>query len=640
MEHGFNNIIDLLIAILLMFLVPLLYFGLKQDSLTSQLLDEKTQNFVENVRTQGYLTKSMYETYRNDLDKIQVIGEIQIQHKESIQEPEYRLKTVEEVIDEQNSTWNGDNKYTYVPVSTEIPQVTDPINSDGIINTETNESILANAVDGSSDLGHIHDSSCYVGHIHNTSCYLVHYHSGNSTSGGGCYGGVNYNYHNHKTSCYHTHSSYYCYTSKTCGGSATYSHSSSGNYGSTLCPTCGVSVDDGYVEYYKCITCGASMGGIYYNLTTYHCGKKLRNGTGTTYNIKSSCTATRSVLTCTISTTDPICGKTTSTIEGVSSYYINCGKSSGTSYLNCSKSVDTTPDCNQLIMGISPTHPTQTVYINNPLITTATVTYKNGSTKVVICSTDFATNTILQNHNVTLTYSNSVEGIVYGPYTCTITVTVIPKTNTCIRGHTYNLNYDGSDPGCIYCNSWLEKLEILSPESKEVTIYKGGVLEDNNVILLATYLSGRTESLTSGYAHNFDSNFVGSQNVIISYKGLYTTLKVITKRNLILCKTCKKLYELYPDNMDPGCPYCAALIPIFTGNVLKYYGETYSNEIENELYNGVGVYYFKAGDYMNVKVIKKNKSIGSKLLGIIPGMETVIIQSEYGGRIRDESFYR
>jgi hypothetical protein len=640
MEHGFDNVIDALIAILLLFLVPLLYFGLKQDSLTKQLLDEKTVNFVENVRTQGSLTKSMYETYRNEIEKIQVIGDVQIKHKALILEPEYRLKTVKEVIEEQDSSWDGDNTYTYVPVTTERPQVTDPINPDGIINTETNESVLATATDGSSDPGHIHDSGCYVGHTHNSSCYSVHYHTGNSSSGGGCYGGVNYNYHTHKSSCYHTHSSYYCYTNKTCGGSATYSHSGSGNYGSTLCPTCGESVDDGYVEYYKCSTCGASMGGIYHNLTTYHCGKKLRNGSGTTNNVKSSCTASRSVLTCTISTTDPICGKTTSTIEGISSYYINCGKSSGTSYLTCGKSVDTSPDCNQLIIGISPTHPIQTVYLNNPLITTATVTYKNGSTKVLISNSNFITNIIVQNQTVNLSYSNSIEGVSYGPYTCTITVTVIPKTKTCNRGHTYNLNYDGSDPGCIYCDSWLEKLDVLSPSSKILTIYKGANLEDKGVIILATYLNGRTESLTTGYAHNLDPHYLGSQNVTISYKGLYTTLKVITKRNLALCGTCGKLYELYPDGTDPGCPYCAALIPIFTGNVLKYYSETYSSDIEEELYNGTGAYNFKVEDFINLTVTKKNESIGSKLLGIIPGMENVIIRSEYGGKIRDESLYR
>ena len=69
---------------------------------------------------------------------------------------------------------------------------------------------------------------------------------------------------------------------------------------------------------------------------------------------------------------------------------------------------------------------------------------------------------------------------------------------------------------------------------------------------------------------NLDKNYVGTQTVTISYKGKNTYLTVTTKRNLTRCSICNRYYELYPDDTDPGCPYCLSLTPIFTGNVLEY----------------------------------------------------------------------
>ncbi|MDF2487200.1 MAG: hypothetical protein K0R46_3368, partial [Herbinix sp.] len=108
------------------------------------------------------------------------------------------------------------------------------------------------------------------------------------------------------------------------------------------------------------------------------------------------------------------------------------------------------------------------------------------------------------------------------------------------------------------------------------------------------------------------------------------------KRNIIKCPICGRYYELYPDDSDPGCPYCAARIPVFTGNIMKYYAMTYSDEILNAIY-GSGAYYFKTGDYFSLTVSNRTKTLGTRLLApFIHGAPDINIHVECGGTIRDE----
>ena len=226
--------------------------------------------------------------------------------------------------------------------------------------------------------------------------------------------------------------------------------------------------------------------------------------------------------------------------------------------LNCGLTEDSTLDCGAMVTSISPTHSSQTVATGDPLITTVLVTHADGSTSTQIGTCNFSTAAVASNRTVTITYSYTVDGVTYSK-TCNITVNVVQRTKTCGNGHVYNMNSDGTDPGCPYCKAWIKSLTFVYPTSGVVTIYKGTSLEDNNVTLLATYLDGHTEYLYDEYLNNLDKEYVGTQVVTLTYKGVYKTLTVITKRNLTQCSTCGKYYELYPDNSDPGCPYCLSL---------------------------------------------------------------------------------
>jgi Zn finger protein HypA/HybF involved in hydrogenase expression len=609
MENIFKKVIDILIAVIIMFFFPLLYFSQRQDTITQNVVRARTTELVDTVRTRGFITKDMYSTYLESLEHAHLLGDLDLEHKELILEPEYRFKTADEVREEQDAAWGGQNIYHYIPVTTEVPYVADEIDTSGV-SADTNATVIANTPSSPASPTHVHTDSCYSGHRH----------IGSPTEYGGCYTATAY--HSHSSGCYsyynytHTHNSSCYYTStSTCGGSYSWSISTitphvhsimedgckgmiSGQKATGKCNKCGATIT--YAYYQSCSVCDFYIG----DWRPSSCSKTTTS-TNLICGMVEGQTYTGSTL---------VCGKTTSTVEG---YKASCGLTE-----------DTTIDCGTIIESITPTHSIQKVYIDNPFITVVIVTYRNGSSSPKIAAPNFTPNQLVQNKLVTLTYSGK---------TTTITVTVIPKTKTCINGHTYHLKNDGSDPGCPYCNSWLRSISVISPTSGEITIYKGTTLESNGVAVLAVYLNGRTETLYSGYANNLDSNFVGSQTVTISYKGKYTSLKVNTKRNLVECSQCRRFYELLPDDTDPGCPYCAALIPVFTGNVMKYYTKYSTEDILKDLYEGSGIYYFKRGDFFQIDIKNRNKTMGTRFLNaFLPVVNDISIQVKYGGAIRDE----
>ncbi|MHB8127497.1 MAG: hypothetical protein ACYDEX_00660, partial [Mobilitalea sp.] len=547
--HG--HIIDFIVAIVLMFLGTLLYFGQKQDSLVQTLVSTETEILVNVIRSQGYLTREMYDGYLEDLSHTGMLYEVSLEHRQSINEPEYRFRTAEEVITEQDTAFTGSNVYTFWPVSTSIPVVTDPV-STGSLNTETNASVLASAVNTPAAASHVHTEGCYTGHRH----------IGNGSVNGGCY--TLPQAHSHISSCYqpyeytHTHSSG-CYSSRTCGGTMSVSGGGgSTNYVNGHCR--GKTLTTSYGGY-KCGSCGNTGSWGFIISESCGCGYSWSySGSG------GQCSQQIPYLSCTMSEgvtysgSSIVCGKTDYTIE---SYGLSCGLI-----------LDTVIDCGQIISSILPTHQVQTVALGDPLITTITANFLDGSTKVLVATTSYLTSSVVQNKIATLTYAYSISGIAYSK-TCNITVSVIPRSKICVNGHTYNLNSNGSDPGCPYCHAWLSSLTIVNPATGSITIYKGTTLPGNGVTLLATYLDGTTQYLYTEYLDNLDTQFVGTQNVTLSYKGKYVSLTVKTKRNLTLCGVCTRYYELYPDGSDPGCPWCQSRTPIFTGNVLEYFDKNY-----------------------------------------------------------------
>lgn len=584
---NFERVIDIIVGIIIMFLVPFLYFSQGHDRLLQEMIKLKTSEFTDLIETQGYISKNMYEGFLQNLSTANVMFDVSIEHQELVYEPEYRLRTPDEIIEEQDNAYSGENTYTYIPVHTEKPIVNDPIDTNGL-NQDSNESVLAGAINRPASTTHVHNDACYNG-------ATKHIHQGNSSNGGACYksssgGGT------------------------ACGAPRTLSVSRSPS-GAAKCTTnnCTGWKDVTQITESFICTWGHNSSAAHYYVSCSTCGV-------TGYeNLHQNWIPSNTGVPC-------------SQVNSTPSYTLSCSKNT-TDYYMGDKAVGMV--CHLMIESITPTHPVQKVQQGMPIITTVNITYKDGSTKVVVCNTTYSSSSIVQNKNVTLTHKYTIWNVTY-ENTGNIIITVIPKNKTCVKGHAYNLKADGGDPGCPYCKAWLLSLVIAYPSSGNLTIYKGKTLQESGVGLLATYLDGRSEYVYDGYVDNLDRNYVGTQRVTLGYKGKTITLTVITNRNLVKCNVCKLDYELYPDGSDPSCPYCAARTPIFTGNVLTYYQLDTEHDIVASLYEGDGRYNVREGDYLSILVRNRGETLGGKILGLtIPGIETTRIRVQQGGMVRD-----
>lgn len=573
-QNVLGKLLDLVIAILIMILFPLLYFGFQSDKITENVTQMNTSNFVDNVSEHGMLTDTMYQVYLTRLSSTNLVYEIEMEHEHLIYEPEYRFKTAEEIKEEQNSAYTGSNDYTYEEVISDKPEVNEEV-EEGIVNSETNESVLASSVDIPANPYHVHTDACYAG--------TKHVHTGSSSSGTGCYAGGKVTE-----------------VSRECGGYFVGRFITTYYYeGSYWCSSCGgglswiSSTQDVGTQTRQCHTCGAS--------NTISSTSSFRQWYG-------NCTG------CSASSVSSIDYSGTKHTWTERTYLLNCGKTTGKYYDESGREV--VHMCNLIIVSILATHPVQTKYQGQALITTARATYLDGSTKVIICSTDFDTNTLCNSRTISIYYIGYNSTKTTGRFTTNIVVTILPRTSLCTYGHIYRLNGDGSDPSCPYCKAWVKNLSIVEPSSRKLTITKGTSLWENGVVLIAIYFDGRSEYVHTGYLDNLDPVYVGIQNVTIGFKGKYVYLQVTSKPKQMLCDICGKYYDLYPDDTDPGCTYCKALIPVFTGKILTYY-ETYKEEEILEVMEREGVYLFSRGDLFTVKVQSKTHTLGGKLLRMV-----------------------
>ncbi len=757
MRNYFEQIVDIVLTIAIIFLVPLIYFGQKSDIIIQTLASESTISFGNEIRSKGYLSKDMYDNFLMDLSNTGLLYEVDLEQRHTVYEPEYRMRTADEIIEEQDKAYTGSNIYTYRPVRTEIPYVNDPVNN-GTLNSETNESVLASAVNTPASASHVHTDDCYGGHRHDgaMSYTTLHKHDTNCLKYAAAY--LTY------ATCYNCSKRYLenqvfyywddnnnraVFSSGHTYTKCWYCDSTRGGYGQATTTaygwSCGFNKDidgDGYTDdvgkevaysytlsapppqYYRypslndgsnqivnkgmtykngCYTYHlhgyipmysnswhpspygplndiAGVGGAENNCRlpdrfTFYLWHDDYGDMYTQITYKTEIQADESVLfkfeSCygfdnnlwcprtltwsqlynyflyssrfldfcrTYYKSDYLYGISSSDLILKTSYNTNnvnkCSLTSGW-YPNCGQTQSTNLSCDKLMISITPTHPVQTVAIGDPLITTVTATYADGSTKVLVATSTFSTNAIIQNTQAPLTYTYSVDGISYFK-SCNITVTVIPRSKTCVNEHMYNLKTDGSDPGCPYCKSWLRSLAMTYPTTGSMTIYKGTTLSENGVTLLATYLDGHTEYLYNEYVDNLDKQYVGTQNVTLSYKGKYVYLTVITKRNLTKCTTCSRFYELYPDGSDPGCPYCLSRTPIFTGNVMEYETKYFDKDILKELYEGSGTYYFTNRDSIVIDVKNTKASMSQNLMKLIfKGLGETNIQVVDAGYIRE-----
>ena len=193
------------------------------------------------------------------------------------------------------------------------------------------------------------------------------------------------------------------------------------------------------------------------------------------------------------------------------------------------------PICDRVVSSIRAKFPTQTVDKGNPINTTAIATYLDGHEGEVNCSSNCNPN-LVGTQTVTLTYTGLVGNAkTTGTRTCTISVTVRP-TNI------------------------LTSITVL-PVSQTVQKYSFPTFT-----VRASYNDGTSKLLSaSDYSvTGYNPNIIGIQSVTISYtEGLITKTATVSVAVTALqreCPRCSHIYELNPDDTDPGCPHCRDLI--------------------------------------------------------------------------------
>lgn len=89
MPNAISKIVSVILAVLLLFFVPVYQNYQKQDDLAYQTAYQAVTNFVDNVRTKGYITPQMYEDFERDLSVGSILYRVDITHEKKIYTPVY-----------------------------------------------------------------------------------------------------------------------------------------------------------------------------------------------------------------------------------------------------------------------------------------------------------------------------------------------------------------------------------------------------------------------------------------------------------------------------------------------------------------------------------------------------------------------
>jgi hypothetical protein len=290
-----------------------------------------------------------------------------------------------------------------------------------------------------------------------------------------------------------------------------------------------------------------------------------------------------------------------------------CGKEYPASYSNC-------PYCAKKLVGISvtPNDITVTQYENLNLEVKAL--YADGSSEEV---TEWSIDT-------TTSKPGSYEAIVrYKTVSAKIKLTVISAT--AVICPICGTSYEPMDNprGCPVCSGKLTGIEAyLTNGSNKVQL---GTMPDITVVLL--YLDTHREIMTEGYTiENYAAEKMGKQTIIVHYDKFTYTLEIEVVNTLasIICPN-GHVYYRNEDGTDPGCPYCNEKDSIGT---VSYYDITYLDEILDTIYND-NAYYFKSGNYITIRVIKKDKSLLVKVQNMFFRTASLGRKKEftYGGEV-------
>lgn len=84
---AFEKVIAILLAVILMYIVPLNFNMQQMDTMSQSYVTKKTNEFVEAVRNNGYISISMYRDFAKELSNTNVLYDISLTHEHVSYEP-------------------------------------------------------------------------------------------------------------------------------------------------------------------------------------------------------------------------------------------------------------------------------------------------------------------------------------------------------------------------------------------------------------------------------------------------------------------------------------------------------------------------------------------------------------------------
>ncbi len=258
----------------------------------------------------------------------------------------------------------------------------------------------------------------------------------------------------------------------------------------------------------------------------------------------------------------------------------------------------------EVVMGIQAARPVQEVYEGEMLITLCKITSSNGSYYVE------AEPIVAENSDI-VQMSVSIGGKRYG---VPVEVICYPRIISCLNGHRIVNSKEiiecrkqsGVIP-CPYCKSIPGIIRCNTPV---ITRKTGTCLEKNEVLLDVTFLDGHTEQVSPEdmeWEDDYDEYYCGIQTVIVRYRGLETTLTIVSENEE--CRQCmgKCNERYYQDYLTfPYCTECMSKALLFSGEVYEEVMETGTAELMARL-DREKLFFLEFGDYFVVKLWKNGE---------------------------------
>lgn len=91
--NAFSKIIAIILAVIILFLGPLLYMAQKQDTISQVYVSNETTKFVDSIKNTGFITRTMYMDYIKKIDQTHNLYKVEIAHSHKVVEPLYDEST-------------------------------------------------------------------------------------------------------------------------------------------------------------------------------------------------------------------------------------------------------------------------------------------------------------------------------------------------------------------------------------------------------------------------------------------------------------------------------------------------------------------------------------------------------------------